>query len=238
MSLFTLGFVVAEPNEFEPLRARAVRTDTVAGMTRCLVPAGQGEVSALLCGVGTVNAATAATVLAMQGASALFSVGYSGGMSKVQRHQTVAGTAFVEHDFDLTPLGYEKGVKPQPTYLYQASALLNARIASVYPDMTFGPMVSGDCFVCSDVLRRALVERYDAIACDMETSAVASVCEQFGLPFAAIRRISDDAGDNADRLYRTAVGLYEEDLMDMALRIAAAVQPSDLVKGDRCGSEK
>ena len=35
----------------------------------------------------------------------------------------------------------------------------------------------------------------------METAAIASVCDMAGIPFAALRRISDDAGDSATESY-------------------------------------
>lgn len=61
-----------------------------------------------------------------------------------------------------------------------------------------GLIVSGDRFVCtsaeSAVLRHALP---DALAVEMEGAAVAQVCHEWGVPFAAIRTISDRADDTA-----------------------------------------
>jgi len=66
------------------------------------------------------------------------------------------------------------------------------------PQVHRGLIVSGDRFVCtsaeSAVLRTALP---DALAVEMEGAAVAQVCHEWGVPFAAIRTISDRADDAA-----------------------------------------
>ena len=59
-------------------------------------------------------------------------------------------------------------------------------------------MVSGDRFVAttaeSAALRAALP---DALAVEMEGAAVAQVCHDYAIPFAALRTISDRADDSA-----------------------------------------
>ena len=59
-------------------------------------------------------------------------------------------------------------------------------------------MISGDRFVAtsaeSHLLRQALP---DALAVEMEGAAVAQVCHDYGVPFAAVRTISDRADDEA-----------------------------------------
>ncbi len=63
-------------------------------------------------------------------------------------------------------------------------------------------MASGDRFVSaaheSDRLRTALREAgHDVLAVEMEGAAVAQVCLDYGVPFAAVRTISDRADDDA-----------------------------------------
>ena len=65
-----------------------------------------------------------------------------------------------------------------------------------------GLMASGDRFVSaaheSDRLRTALREAgHDVLAVEMEGAAVAQVCLDYGVPFAAVRTISDRADDAA-----------------------------------------
>ncbi len=53
------------------------------------------------------------------------------------------------------------------------------------------------------------------MSCDMESAAVAYVCQQAQIPFAAIRRISDDAGDDATQNYTEMNNLREEVLVKL-----------------------
>ncbi|MCU0463823.1 MAG: hypothetical protein MUF38_04565 [Anaerolineae bacterium] len=57
-----------------------------------------------------------------------------------------------------------------------------------------GRGASGDLFVDSAAVRDELFERTGARTVDMETAAVAQVAAQNGLPFLAIRAVSDRAG--------------------------------------------
>ena len=59
-------------------------------------------------------------------------------------------------------------------------------------------MVSGDRFVATTAESRALQSALpEALAVEMEGAAIAQVCHDYGLPFAAVRTISDRADDAA-----------------------------------------
>ena len=63
-------------------------------------------------------------------------------------------------------------------------------------------IASGDRFVCAAQevlgLRTALSSAgHEVLAVEMEGAAVAQVCHDYGLPFAAMRTISDRADDSA-----------------------------------------
>jgi nucleoside phosphorylase len=66
------------------------------------------------------------------------------------------------------------------------------------PKVHRGLLVSGDRFVStaieSEALRRSLP---DALAVEMEGAAVAQACRDYGVPFVAMRTISDRADDEA-----------------------------------------
>ncbi len=221
--VITVGVVIADENEFAPLHAFAAQYQgewsslyghdfyrfSFSGDGRTV------QVMAVLAGVGKVNAAAFAALLVAKGVDVLLSAGLSGGISGIARGEFALGTAFVEHDFDLTPLGYEKGVKPGQPIALPASEILNTFFLSCFPGLRSGVMVCGDCFVSDDALRGDLADRYHAISCDMETAAVAGVAALAGLPFAAVRMVSDDAGNDANRLYSQAVGVIEKGLLEI-----------------------
>jgi adenosylhomocysteine nucleosidase len=58
-----------------------------------------------------------------------------------------------------------------------------------------GRLLSVDAIIREPSERRQLAEKHAAIACDMETFAVAAACQKQGVPFLAIRIISDGVDD-------------------------------------------
>jgi adenosylhomocysteine nucleosidase len=66
------------------------------------------------------------------------------------------------------------------------------------PRVHQGLIVSGDRFVSTTAERQALQQSLsDALAVEMEGAAVAQVCLDYGVPFSAVRTISDRADDDA-----------------------------------------
>jgi adenosylhomocysteine nucleosidase len=66
------------------------------------------------------------------------------------------------------------------------------------PQLHRGLVISGDRFVSASAESQALQQAFPhALAVEMEGAAVAQVCFDFGVPFAALRTISDRADDTA-----------------------------------------
>lgn len=219
-----IGWVIADDDEYVPVEALAKKLSGKAISIHGLIgheftaatDNGSVTVRSVLCGTGKVNAAAAAAFLAESGADTLVSFGLSGGMSGVKIGDIVAATTLCEHDFDLTVCGYAIGEKPNQQYLYKASDEWIKRFKSVYPQLKEGAVVSGDRFISDDAIRKELVERFGAVACDMESAAVAYVAARCGLEFAALRLISDDAGDDAVSVYRKLNSASPDTLVDIA----------------------
>ena len=85
------------------------------------------------------------------------------------------------------------------------------------PNIKKGTAVSGDSFICDQKVRDRLKESFGAMSCDMETAAIAYVCNFGNIPFLALRRISDDAGDSATDSYREMNEKSESVLSDIIL---------------------
>lgn len=235
--LLRVGIAVADDQEYAPILAQAkalgaVRADYYGrpGHRFSLRRGGRTiEVWSLLCGIGKVNAAVAATALAEGGCDCLLSIGLSGGISGVARGEYAAGDCFLEHDFDLTCLGRAPCEKPGQVYRYGADPDWLALLRRTIPALKVGTMVSGDCFVSDPVRRAFLAETFHALSCDMETAAVAYVAFLTGRPFAALRRISDDAGASAADSYRAMNDLAEADLLTLLLRVLDAAFADEAV---------
>ena len=169
--------------------------------------------------IGKVAAATTATALIERfGVSRIVFTGVAGGLGAgVQVGDVVVATDFVQHDMDASPLfaRYEvplygktrfDGDAALTALLFKAacSALMHQPAGLSFPEARVhqGLMASGDRFVSgaieSAALRAALlVAGHAVLAVEMEGAAVAQVCHDYGVPFAAVRTISDRADDSA-----------------------------------------
>lgn len=198
-----IGIIVADDGEFYPLVDKISEKTAIDYFGREAFSFNVGSVKAFVlhCGIGKVNAAAAAMHLYSKGCNVILNYGYSGGISGVKKGDVVISDRFLEHDFDLTCLGYKPCEKPSQEYIYNADKNLTALLNEIYPSAKIGLAVSGDCFISSDELRNKMKNEFGAVSCDMETAAIASVCYQTGMRFASIRQISDDAGDDASESY-------------------------------------
>ena len=201
-----IGIVVADIDEFLPLKEAV----SVYGAQECdyfgrlsVTFEFEGfKVLCVHCGIGKVNAAAAAMYLINSGCRIILNYGLSGGISGVRRGETVLPDRFLEHDFDLTTIGYKPCEKPGQKYIYEADSYISDCIIKALGNIKRGTAVCGDRFICSSEDRDFLSQTFNATSCDMETAAVASVCDVADIPFACIRRISDDAGESALDSYR------------------------------------
>lgn len=64
-----------------------------------------------------------------------------------------------------------------------------------------GCIVSGERFIADDTERKDIIEKFNAVAVDMESSAIAHTCFINEMPFVAMRCISDMADATAADTY-------------------------------------
>jgi adenosylhomocysteine nucleosidase len=161
------------------------------------------------CGVGKVNAAMAATMLAsLYHVDLLMIIGTAG------RLGSIAGDCFLIHQAVQGDFGAQR---PDGFVHYTAGswpigpASVEAFLAMPLPDIGLpaARIVTGDSFVeCPDHSIR-LRDGLGGDLVDMETGALAQVATRLGLPWAAIKATSDDAngasaGDFQANLLRAA----------------------------------
>jgi adenosylhomocysteine nucleosidase len=166
--------------------------------------------------IGKVAAATTSVALIERfKVSRIVFTGVAGGLGEgVQVGDVVVADSFVQHDMDASPVfpRYEMPLYGQARFacdralsalLLQASRLGLDSLA--LPGKTLlhhGLIASGDRFVSGAAeargLRSALGHAgHQALAVEMEGAAVAQACFDYGIPFAAVRTISDRADDSA-----------------------------------------
>ena len=200
-----------------------------------------------LSGMGKVAAATTATVLIERFACArVLFTGVAGGLGQqVRVGDVVVARQYLQHDMDASPLcprwelpGYGRAdVACDPALsillLQAAQDFLLVTSQENQPDSAaaaqahHGLVVSGDRFIAtaqaSNTLRRELQEAgHTVLAVEMEGAAVAQVCADYQVPFAAMRTISDRADDDAHvdftRFIETVASRYAEHIVQRWLQ--------------------
>ena len=177
------------------------------------------DVAICCCGVGKVNAAIAATMLAtVHHAELLMIIGTAGKLSDK------AGDCFLIHEAVQGDYGAQR---PEGFTHYTAGswpigpASVEAFLAHPLPDIGLpqARMVTGDAFVeCPDHSLR-LREGLGGDLVDMETGALAQVAKRLGLPWAAIKATTDEANG-------TSAGDFQANLLRAARRAAEAAERS------------
>lgn len=188
-----------------------------------------GGLVVMVAGVGKVAAAMAAQYACdVFKPRCLIAIGLAGGVEDdVRPGQVIVASGAAQHDMDARPLTDAKGVIPGlGRSIIPADAavaeklLLAARFES--KDARSGVVLTGDRIVTARAVRDGLVRDFPNGACiDMETAAVAQVAHQNGLPWSALRVISDFADEAFD--LRGVIGFGVSTAADLFERIIQSV---------------
>lgn len=181
------------------------------------------EVVLVLSKVGKVAAATTTTALIEAfGVNQVLFTGVAGGIGDgVKVGDVVVANEFVQHDMDSSPLFARFEIPLYGCATFACDTFLTAMLLEASgqglsratghfhrenllptPTLHSGLIASGDQFVSSAmgaarVRDDLLTAGFTALAVEMEGAAVAQVCRDYGVPFAAVRTISDRADDQA-----------------------------------------
>lgn len=198
----TIGIIGAMDVEVNSLKDAAgiSKTTTVAGMEFCEGKLGDKNVVIVKCGMGKVNAGICATTLINDfGCTRIINTGVAGSLdNRIDIGDIVVSTEAVQHDFDVTFLGFEKGEIPY-TGLYAFPAdedLRNSAVNAVKesaPEVNVfeGRVCSGDQFISEKEQRETIISNFGGLCCEMEGAAIAQACYLNETPFVVIRAISD-----------------------------------------------
>ncbi len=175
---------------------------------------------AVKCGIGKVNAASAtAYLIGEDKADYILNAGLSGAVSRLKREDMIAATSHIECDFDLTAIGYGPGVKADgQRYLYKADETLLS-LALQSDGIIAAPTGTGDIFLTDKMKKEFYKETFKIEAFDMETAAIASVCDKAEIPMLSLRKISDDADDSSVEDYREMNNRKESCLTELLVNI-------------------
>lgn len=214
-----LGIIGAMPEELDLIIASVVNKEIVEHGSRVFYKGnlfGQ-EVVVVFSRWGKVAAATTAASLILEfGVNRIVFTGVAGGISPdVHVGDIVIAQRLFQHDMDARPLmrrfeipltgktSFEINPQDQEMMVVAVHKFLkndkNFRkiLAEQHiknPKLITGDIASGDLFISTSAMKEALIRNLPSVVCaEMEGAAVAQVCDDFGIPLAVVRVISDNA---------------------------------------------
>ncbi len=224
----TVGLIFADEMEYAPFLSWAkdngAKEEKRHGNDSVVtsIKKGGNELSlvAVKCGIGKVNAASAtAYLIGEDKADYILNAGLSGAVSRLKREDMIAAKSHIECDFDLTAIGYAPGVKADgQRYFYEADEkLLSYALKS--EGITAAATGTGDIFLADKDKKEFYKNTFRIEAFDMETAAIASVCDKAQIPMLSLRKISDDADDASVDDYREMNNRQESCLTELLVNI-------------------
>ena len=146
-------------------------------------------------GIGMVNASIITTLLIKEfDVNKILFSGVAGSLNKnINVGDIVIADSLVEYMFDATEFGNEIGQIPRmENSVFKSENLLNKIRDILKNDSIFyGKILSGDKFVSNLEEKEKIGKKFDALAVDMESAAVAYCAYILGVEFTIIRSISD-----------------------------------------------
>ena len=204
-----LGIIGAMEVEVEKLRAKMTETEmkTVAGMNFCKGKLEGKDVVIVRSGIGKVNAAMCAQILAdVYHADHVINTGIAGSLkAEINIGDIVLSTDALQHDMDARAFGYDPGQIPRVDTDEKMLSLAKECCEKVNPEIGVftGRVVSGDQFISDKEKKKWLTDTFAGYCTEMEGAAIAQVCYFNHIPFLIVRAISDKADDSASMDYPT-----------------------------------
>lgn len=198
-----IGAMTVEVDELKKIMSDTLE-HTVGDMTFVSGKLYGADAVVTVCGEGKVNAAMCTQAMIMEYAPDLIvNTGVGGGLADgLKIGDVVVASAVVEHDMDMSPLGYSIGFvggvnRTEMPCDKKTADLLERCTRELNIPCRRGIVASGDQFISSDEKKAFLVKTFNASVCEMEGAAIGHVCIRNGVPFGVLRSVSDSGDDKA-----------------------------------------
>lgn len=201
------GIIGAMPEEVELLKQKMEGTDvkSAAGMDFYVGMLEGKKTVVVQSGIGKVNAGICAQLLISSfGAGQVINTGVAGSLdNRIDIGDIVVSTDAVQHDYDVSPIGFKKGEIPYTGIAaFPADEKLRkiaadaVRKAASGKNVFEGRVCSGDQFISTGDQKNRIISEFSGMCCEMEGAAIAQVCYLNKVPFVIIRAISDKADES------------------------------------------
>lgn len=203
-----IGIIGAMEQEVELLKNQLERCEKweEAGAVFYEGEIGEHEVIVVQSGIGKVLAALTTTLLISHyEVEVVVNTGSAGGIGAgLKIGDLVIADKVAYHDVDVTAFNYEYGQMAGMPLYYECADDLVAIAQKVAEKVDYrvhtGTIVSGDTFVHHPSQVSKIKEHFpEALANEMESTAIGQVAYQFQVPFVIIRVLSDTADEQASQ---------------------------------------
>lgn len=203
---FTVGIIAAMAIEADGIKScmEDTSSEIISGIEFVSGRLSGKKVIVAVCGIGKVFAAICAqTMILRYSPDLIINSGVAGTLTENLSVGDIAiAVSLVQHDMDTSALGDPVGLisginivnlpcdKKYSALLLDCAKLLGANCLS-------GVIASGDRFMSNSAEKSLIVERFRAIACEMEGASIGQVCYVNGVSCCVMRAISDGGDENA-----------------------------------------
>ena len=198
-----VGIIAAMPEEMEAIKSKMINTKEldIFNLKFFEGKIKNQKIILVKCGVGKVNAAR--TTQIMIDIDYIINIGSAGSINDdVEYGDIVIGKYVLQHDFDITAFGHEKGYISNIGVKLESNTKLIKRCEYVIKNMkennykcVIGTIATGDIFCTSRKMKDKIRTKFDADCVEMEGAAIAQTAYLSDTPFIIIRSISDSPNE-------------------------------------------
>jgi len=222
-----VGIIVAMEEELLPIKnvIKVIETKIIYNLKFYEGSVGNKRYVLVRSGIGKVNAArTAQAMIDNYDLDYIINIGAAGGLhDNLNIYDFVIGKDIVQHDFDITAFGHEKGyVTDIGTRLHSSEELIKEyndalqKLQNGDSKVIIGTIATGDEFFTDVKSKETVKNEFSADCVDMEAAAIGQVCTLCNIPFIIIKSISDKPnGENHIQ--------FEEYLKEVSKRCAELI---------------
>ncbi|MCL2341580.1 MAG: 5'-methylthioadenosine/adenosylhomocysteine nucleosidase [Firmicutes bacterium] len=190
------GIIVAIEEEMQPIKDMMQEAEGKDGYNLTFYEGKIGGKNYVLVksGVGKVNAARAAQIMIDKyDLDYIINIGSAGALSDdLDIYDFVIGKDIIQHDFDITAFGHEKGyITDVGTKFHSSDTLIEKYLKIINSKVKIGTIATGDTFLTDIKAKKVLIDEFNADCVDMEAAAIGQVCTLCEVPFIAVKSISD-----------------------------------------------
>lgn len=198
--------IAAMDEELDAIKRKLENVEIVEAKNLKIFKGNKDNKEYIICksGVGKVNASRTTQIMVdLFEPTYIVNVGSAGALNNdLQIGDIVIGKELVQHDFDITAFGHEKGYISETGKYFESDSKLvedykqKMDIKKNEYKSIVGVIASGDIFCTNVDMKNKIKQKFNADCVEMEGAAIAQVCKLNNIPFIGIRSISDTPNGN------------------------------------------